>query len=148
MRQLDLPPVWLALAMAAMWALARFAPIVTFRIGPQAALGWALIGAAVAVAVWAAIWFRRRRTSIVPHRQPEALVTEGPFRYSRNPIYAADALILVGWGLILGAASAFLVIPVFTAIIARRFIAPEEARLAAAFPDDFARWKARVRRWI
>lgn len=145
MKWLDLPPVWLIGSMALMWALAALAP----WPGLEAPwLGRALIAAALAVMVWTAICFRRRRTTIVPHMQPDALVTEGPMRFSRNPIYAADVLILVGWGLGLGAAAPFVVVPVFAVLIERRFILAEEARLEAAFGSAFAAYKAEVRRWI
>ena len=145
MKWIDLPPVWLIGFMAAMWAVAQVAA------WPGADATWtgrAIIGAALLVMVWTAIWFHRRRTTIVPHMQPDALVTEGPMRFSRNPIYAADVLVLIGWGVGLGAALPFVLIPLFVVVIERRFILAEEARLAAAFGNEFAAYKARVRRWI
>ncbi|MEM7523021.1 MAG: isoprenylcysteine carboxylmethyltransferase family protein [Pseudomonadota bacterium] len=145
MKWLDLPPVWLVGAMAAMWLIAGAAPWPEFG---TAWTGRALIIAALAVMVWTAIWFRRRRTTIIPHMQPDALVTEGPMRYSRNPIYAADVVILIGWGLSLGAALAFILIPAFVWIIEKRFIEAEEARLEAAFGAAFDEYRQRVRRWI
>ncbi len=57
-------------------------------------------------------------------------------------------MILLGWGLVLGAALPFLAIPVFGLVIEARFIRPEEARLQAAFPEAFAAWAARTRRWL
>lgn len=142
---IDLPPVWLVGFMAAMWGVAQVMPAPGYE---SVWLGRAIIGAALLVMVWTAVWFRRRRTTIVPHLAPDALVTEGPMRFSRNPIYAADVLVLVGWGVSLGAIAPFLLIPLFAIVIQRRFILAEEARLAAAFGDEFAAYKARVRRWI
>lgn len=145
MKWIDLPPVWLFGFMAAMWALAAVLP----WPGAEALwLGRALIGAALLVMVWTAVAFRRRRTSIIPHMQPDALVTEGPLRFSRNPIYASDVAILIGWGLSLGAAAGFVLVPAFVWILRTRFIEPEEARLAAAFGPAFADYCARTRRWI
>ncbi|MEL7465732.1 MAG: isoprenylcysteine carboxylmethyltransferase family protein [Pseudomonadota bacterium] len=145
MKWIDLPPVWLIGFMAAMWAVAQVAP----WPGVEATwAGRAIIGAALLVMVWTAIWFRRRRTTIIPHMQPDALVTEGPMRFSRNPIYAADVLVLIGWGVGLGDALPFVLIPIFAIVIERRFILAEEARLKAAFGDDFTAYKARVRRWV
>ncbi|MEM8752089.1 MAG: isoprenylcysteine carboxylmethyltransferase family protein, partial [Pseudomonadota bacterium] len=66
----------------------------------------------------------------------------------RNPIYAADVAILIGWGVSLGAALPFLVVPAFAVVIQRRFILAEEARLEAAFGEAFRDYKTRVRRWI
>lgn len=145
MKWIDLPPVWLIGFMAAMWAVAQVAP---FPGWESVWLGRAIIGAALLVMVWTAVWFRRRRTTIVPHMRPDALVVEGPMRFSRNPIYAADVAVLVGWGVSLGAAAPFLLIPVFLKVIERRFVLAEEARLQAAFGAAFDEYAARVRRWV
>ena len=145
MKWIDLPPVWLVAAMATMWALAEASP------WPEFAFVWpgrAIIAAALAIMVWTALAFRRARTTIAPHMRPDALVTDGPMRFSRNPIYGADVLVLVGWGVSLGAAIPFLAIPVFVLIIEKRFILAEEARLRAAFGADFEAYAERVRRWL
>lgn len=145
---LDLPPIWLAGFLAVGWGLSRAAPILPFETAAVAALGWALIGGGLGLAGWAALCFRRARTSIIPRSDAAALVASGPFRFSRNPIYLADLLILLSQGLILGSVWPFLLAPLFGLVITRRFIRPEEAMLRRRFPDAFARWSAAVRRWI
>ncbi len=145
---LDYPPVWLVGAMAAMWGLSRLTPWPAWEGAATLWAGRALILAALLVMVWAAVEFRRARTTIVPHEAPSALVTSGPFRFSRNPIYAADAAILLGWGLSLGALLPFVVVPLFVQVIGARFIRGEEERLRAAFPGAFDAWAARTRRWL
>ena len=145
---LDYPPVWLAGSMAAMWGLSRLAPWPAWEGAAALWVGRALILAALLVMSWAALEFRRARTTIVPHEAPSALVTTGPFRFSRNPIYAADAAILLGWGLSLGALLPFAVVPFFVWVIGSRFISGEETRLRAAFPEAFEAWAARTRRWL
>lgn len=145
---LDYPPVWLAAAMAAMWGFARLAPWPGWEAPALLWGGRALIAAAIFVMIWAAAEFRRARTTIVPHEAPSALVTSGPFRFSRNPIYAADAAILFGWALSLGALLPLLVIPVFVRVIETRFIVKEESRLASAFPQAFSAWRKKTRRWL
>ena len=87
-------------------------------------------------------------TTLIPHRQPSALVTGGVFRYSRNPIYLADLLFLTGAILWWGAVLALPLIPAFIWVINRRFILPEEARLRAGFAEDFSKWCERTRRWL
>jgi protein-S-isoprenylcysteine O-methyltransferase Ste14 len=76
------------------------------------------------------------------------LITGGLYRYSRNPIYLGDALILAGLILRWDAVLAVPVLPLFVFLIQRRFILPEEARLAAAFPSAFESFRASTRRWI
>ncbi|WCR07568.1 methyltransferase family protein [Paracoccus fistulariae] len=97
---------------------------------------------------WAPIHFRRARTSISPYGQPTALITGGPFRLSRNPIYLADAMVLAGLCLAAQAPYALILLPLFIRLITTRFIRREEARLAETFPQDFAAYRRRTRRWL
>lgn len=142
---LDLPPIWLIALMALMYLIADFAPYPDHH---GYWTGGILIALGVKIAIWAAISFRRQKTTIIPHQTPTVLITEGPFQYSRNPIYLADLLVLLGWGCIHGAALSFLAAPVFVLIINKRFINPEEARLAAEFGDAYSAYCAKVRRWV
>ena len=128
-----------------MWLVARIAP---WPGGDADWFGGGLILAAIALTIWTVATFRKSRTTIIPRQPPNALVTDGPMRICRNPIYLADALSLAGWGFILGAAAPFLLIPVFMRVIERRFIIGEEARLMAAFGASYSAYAARVRRWF
>jgi protein-S-isoprenylcysteine O-methyltransferase Ste14 len=139
----DLPPVWALGSAIAAWALARWAP---FAVLPGE-MGWVMMGAGIGLVVWAAVWFLRKRTPIEPHRAPRALIVEGPYRINRNPIYSGFVLILLGWGLWLGALSALMPAVVFALVVDRRFVRAEEAALRAAFGTDAERFFAATRRW-
>lgn len=143
----DVPPVWLATFLGIAWLQTRVWPP-----GEVPALlvlaGLALAGTGVVVLAGAAWPFLRERTSIVPRRRPSALITDGLYRFSRNPIYLADALILAGGCLAMGAWSGLVLVPAFLLWIERRFIRDEEAGLAAAFGPEFEAYRKRVRRWI
>ena len=144
-RTLDYPPVWLIGFMALAWVISRVhAPWGDAMLWP----GRALIGAGIAAALWAALAFRRARTTIVPHEDPSALVETGPYRFSRNPIYVADLVILAGWCLTCGAPLALILLVPFAWVLERRFIRPEEARLAQHLGRDYLEYRARVRRWF
>lgn len=142
-RALDIPPFWLALALAASWVLGRVWPL------PGAeGFGAALVVAGVAMmglAVWRMV---RARTTFVPRRNPTALVTAGLFGITRNPIYLADAMILAGAILWWGAVLAVPLVPLFAWWITRRYIMDEEARLRTAFGPQYEAWAARVPRWV
>ena len=145
MKRLNFPPVWLAGFIAAAWGMARIrAPLGDALIWP----GWVLIAAGIALAVWSAVAFRRARTTIVPHQSPSALVETGPYRYSRNPIYLADLVILAGAALILGAPLALILLVPFHQVLLRLFVLPEEAVLTRELGQPYLDFMARVRRWL
>lgn len=145
LRWLDIPPVWLLVFVVAVWLLPRGVAALPPIAGP---LGWGLIALGVALMVWAAWLFPRHRTSVVPHRKPDNIITSGPYRISRNPIYLADALLLTGAALAMHSLIGVLLVPVFIAVLTIRFIRGEEARLSAAFPTETAAFFARTRRWL
>ena len=92
--------------------------------------------------------FAARKTTVIPHREPVALVTEGVYRFSRNPIYLADVAILIGALLWWQAYAALIIVPVFMAVIEWRFIRLEEKKLQAHFGTAYHRWAERTRRWL
>ncbi len=82
------PPVALALCVAAGWLANRFWPAPFLpRASPLYAIGFAVAAIGVAIAVTAVVQFRRARTSVRPDRPSSAILSTGPYRYSRNPIY-------------------------------------------------------------
>lgn len=151
-RWFDVPPLWLAAHLGGAYALARFAPL-TGRVdligGPILQLvGWSFMAAGFALAIAAAVTLSRAKTTVIPHQRPSALVTAGPYRFSRNPIYLADAMLLVGFAGVIGSLWPLIATPLFMWIVSKRFIEPEEARLREGFPDAYAAWARRTRRWL
>jgi len=145
---IDLPPVWMLGFLAVIWAQAKLWNPFDFQ-NPNATLaGWVLIVLAVLLSGWAALQFLIKRTSIVPRNKPSALIAEGPYRLSRNPIYLADAMIILGWALLMGSAIGLILVPVFMGVITTRFIIGEEAGLKAAHPDSQAAFFRKTRRWL
>lgn len=149
MRRLIQPPIVFALAVLIVLALDRAAP------GPRiiapglaAGLALALAAAAIGLAASAVHAFRRARTSPLPWAAPAALVTSGPYRFTRNPMYLALVLLLAGLAAGLGKVTPFLVLPPFVLALDRLFIRREERRLAAHFGDAFDAWRRQVRRWL
>jgi protein-S-isoprenylcysteine O-methyltransferase Ste14 len=85
---------------------------------------------------------------VVPFERSTALVTDGLFRYTRNPMYLGLTLVLAGVALLLGSLGAWLPIPVFVAIIQVNFIAGEERFLTELFGEEYLVYKQRTRRWL
>ena len=145
---IDLPPLWLALTLLIAWGISRVMPGLGFGGAWAGWVGAGLVGAGLLLMALAAATMMAARTTVIPHRNPSALVTGGVFRLSRNPIYLGDALVLAGFILRWDAVPALVLVPAFVWLIDRRFIRAEEARLRAAFGDSFEAWAARTRRWI
>ncbi len=122
------------------------AGLIEADIGAQS--GYAMIAAALALMIWAMRTLRRAGTNIETYRPVITVVTDGPYRYSRNPIYLSALYGLAG--LALAADNAWLLamlLPVYL-ILCDRVIVREERYLAAKFGDDYLRYKASVRRWM
>lgn len=110
--------------------------------------GWALAAAALGLDAWAMATMARARANILPHRAATALVTRGPFRFTRNPIYLGNALLLAGIALASGNAW-FLPAAAAAALLTQRLaIVREEEHLAARFGAEWEAYRARVRRWL
>lgn len=149
MKWIDIPPVWLFLALIITWAISTVQPGFLAVGGPiTQLLGGLLVGGGLVLILLAAAEMRKKRTTIVPHLEAAHLVSTGIFSRSRNPIYLGDALILAGLALRWEAPIAVLLVPLFVGTITQRFIIPEEDRLRVKFRDDFARYCQKTRRWV
>ncbi len=87
-------------------------------------------------------------TTIEPQGSVTALVTDGPYRYSRNPIYLGYILILIGLPLSLGTYWGLLISPALVAALNVFVIRQEEDYLGAKFGSRYANFKLRVRHWL
>ena len=146
MKNLDWPPVWLIAFMALTWVLVRLVPGLAITLPFQGAIGTALIVLGIAITV--VLEMTRAKTTVVPRRDPNALVTTGIFRFSRNPIYLSDWIMLLGWIILWGAVLALPLLWVFPKVIQKRFIDGEEAKMRAHFGQTFEDWAKKTRRWI
>jgi protein-S-isoprenylcysteine O-methyltransferase Ste14 len=141
-----LPPVYLLLTLAAMLALHFGLPIGQIIPAPYSYAGWLLVVAGLAISMIASGAFRRAGTPVVPFERTTVLITDGLFRYTRNPMYLGLVLLLLGIAIAMGTLGAFLPIPVFVWIIQKWFIEGEERFLAEIFGDDYRAYERRVRR--
>ncbi len=144
----DLPPIWFAGFCAAAWLLGNYMPLVT-AFGPLFwALGLLAIAGGLGLILWSALWFWRKKTTIEPHHAPSVLITEGPYRYTRNPIYLGLVAMLTGYVLWLGVLSPVLLPGLFISVLTLRFIQPEEERLVESFGLEARRYLQQTRRWL
>ena len=149
--ELKIPPPIVALATAAlMWFAASLMPPFvlpdTLRVGVAVIL--AITG--ISLDLTGLIAFIRAKTTINPLRPASsaALVTNGLYRLTRNPMYLGMLLVLLGWAVFLSSLAALLVAPLFVLYINRFQIAPEERVLEEKFGAAFTDYTRRVRRWL
>jgi protein-S-isoprenylcysteine O-methyltransferase Ste14 len=144
------PPFIMFFAAALMWALHRWLPFVKWIVPPWNWLGGLTVAVGIAVSVAAFRRFKRAGTTVNPRDPAKAtrLVTDGVFRFSRNPMYLGLLLMLIGWALLLGSIGEWIVPPLFAIGITHVQIIPEEQALARLFGDDYLAYQRRVARWI
>ncbi len=111
-------------------------------------LGVAMIVISLAVAGSGFREFGRNRNPVLPNLPIKELMTRGPFRYSRNPLYVALALLHAGLGLVSGSVWILLTLLPTMLIVRYRVISREEAYLTRRFGQEYLAYKTRVRRWV
>ena len=138
------------LAAACMWSLHRWLPLGHWLDAPWTRLGAVPGTVGIAIIVAALGRFYQADTTVNPMDPGGAtqLVTSGVFRISRNPMYLGLLLLLIGWGLWLGSASAWLIPPLFVITITSVQIIPEEQALARLFGAQYLAYRHSVARWI
>ena len=142
------PPIWfllfsiIAFLVHWLWPLSFDLPI------PLKMISIAIMVSGVVLAAWARATFRSYDTSANPFAEADCLVTTGPYRYSRNPMYMGMLLVLIGLGFWLQSLTALMVMPLFVYVINHCHIVPEEQRLMKRFGKSFNDYCATTRRWF
>ncbi len=110
--------------------------------------GFGLIAAALLLMLSSVGIFLRARTTIIPFGAAARLVSSGPYRLTRNPMYLGLVLAYVGIAGVRGEIWPLVLLPLPVLVIHRIVIPFEEQRLLEIFGDAFRQYCARVRRWI
>ncbi len=92
--------------------------------------------------------FRRTGTSPDPDSLPKVLITEGPYRWVRNPIYIGFGLIHLGVALLLGSVTILILLPIFFLFIHFVFVRREEWVLEDRFGEEYRAYRRAVPRWF
>ena len=138
------PPAIHLVAIALGFLLQWAAPV---PIGGTRIPGYLLVALALALMIWSVIVMSRAGTTPNPTRPTTALVTHGPFRLTRNPMYLAWEILIVGVG-VAAHAPWVILMAVPAAFVTRRLVIDKEERyLAAKFGPEYQDYKTHVRRW-
>jgi protein-S-isoprenylcysteine O-methyltransferase Ste14 len=115
---------------------------------PWTVLGLLPLACGVVINLIADKAFHKADTTVKPFQESSSLITEGVFRYSRNPMYLGFLLILIGVALLFGSLSPWIIIPLFVVLMEVVFIRVEERMLEEKFAQAWLVYKNKVRRWI
>lgn len=142
------PPLILAVAAAASLGLGLFTPLPVLSNAWIQVTGYVVASIGIALDLWAIMTMRRAQTNILPHRGAGRLVTTGPFRFTRNPIYVGNATLMAGIGFAFGNLWFVLLGMISALVVDRLAIRREERHLAARFGQDWVDYASRVPRWL
>ena len=110
--------------------------------------GALLFVGSIALARWAERAMHHAGTNVRPDRPTLAIVSSGPFRYSRNPLYIASTGLVAAIALLFDAAAPLVLLVPVLLVVRYGVIAREERYLEAKFGGPYRAYKERVRRWI
>ena len=100
------------------------------------------------ITIWADRMFKRRGTTVKPHLDPSELITTGPYRFSRHPMYLGMVLISTGIVIIFGSITPFLTPVVLTIVFQVEFIPLEEKTMERLFGQQYCSYRQQVRPWL
>ncbi len=143
-----LPPTLLLICLLVTIALRLVYPGFVFFSWPAATAGGLILVAGLVITTGGSQQFRQARTPVSPLETPEVLVTEGFYRYTRNPMYLGFALVLAGVWLMVGAVTSIAGPLIFISFADQLYIPEEEKTLVRLFGQAYRDYEARVRRWI
>lgn len=150
------PYVWalivLVIQVLLPWAVSRLGPRCGWSNRTPAVWNTAWL-VAVVIGLTTYAWclgfhFRSYHASVRMSFSPPGLVTGGPYRISRNPMYVAGLFVWLGWAFFYGSPAVFVALLLLFTMFAFRVIPHEERQLEALFGDEYLAYKRSVRRWL
>jgi protein-S-isoprenylcysteine O-methyltransferase Ste14 len=143
------PPVAWILAIVAGIAVDRLYPLRFVPASvPGAWVGGTIFAIALALAIWAIVTIRKAGTRVETYKPTTTIVVNGPYRFTRNPIYLGMVLGQIGLAIALDSLWLLATLVLFYLVIRYGVVAREEAYLEQKFGDVYVGYKARVRRWL
>jgi protein-S-isoprenylcysteine O-methyltransferase Ste14 len=143
------PPIAWAVAVLAGFALNWLMPLPFVpAAAPAGWLGAMVFALALALFAWAITTITGAGSNVRTSLPTTTIVDIGPYRFTRNPIYLAMALGLIGFAIALNSLWLLLALVLFALVIRYGVVAREEAYLERKFGDVYRRYCARVRRWL
>jgi len=143
-----MPPLLFAACLGVGLGLHGLFPIALTPAGPLRAVGISFLVTSAAIAISASAVMRKAGTHIRPDKPATTVVTAGPFRFTRNPMYLSLCLLNTGIALLVCGLIPLLMTAVLATILQQGVILREEKYLAAKFGPAYVDYRNRVRRWF
>jgi protein-S-isoprenylcysteine O-methyltransferase Ste14 len=131
-----------------MFVLDRYLPVQKIIASPVNYSGIFVGFCGLALAASGVVSFKKAGTAIRPFESSTALVKDGLYQYTRNPMYLGMVILLIGVATYLGSLTPYVVVPVFFLIIQECFIKHEEPFLENIFGQEYLDYRNNVRRWL
>ena len=142
------PPTYFYLLIILLIIIHFLLPIILIIKPPFSYLGIIPIIIGIYLNIWTDKLFKTKKTTVKPYEKPSQLITEGPFKISRHPMYLGMLLILLGIAIVLGSVITLIFPIIFILLMEILFIPFEENNLKNIYEQDYFKYKKRVRRWI
>lgn len=140
------PPVWALIMLLISYAIARVFRLPVLLHSDAAAFAVFVVG--FCLAVWGERTFVRAGTELMPASPTNSkLVTNGPFRYTRNPMYSGLSLAMFAVALYFGTSPFYAAVVLLFVVLQTAFIPFEEAKMERQYGAAFREYKSRTRRW-
>jgi len=142
------PPTYFLIYLVLTIGLHFILPLIQLIHTPYRYSGILLIGIGLWLNLWADGLFKKKNTTVKPSKKSSVLILEGPFRFSRHPMYLGMVIALLGVAIILGSLIAFLIPIAFFITMQIAFIPYEEKAMEETFGEQYLDYKNHVRCWL
>lgn len=142
------PVVYLLTSLILIAFVQLFLPLYQYVQPPLSYAGIIVVFAGIGLSAISAGMFVKADTGLIPFEEATALVTDGIFRFTRNPMYVGMFLMVFGAAFLMGSVGALIPWLMFVLIIRFNFVTGEERFMEATFGQQYLDYKSRVRRWI
>ena len=143
--KLSFPPVITLACLGMQFILYMMLPL---EVNLSLLLGLILFISSITLIVMAFKELQNHETTYIPDGEPEKLVSTGPFKFSRNPIYLGMFGILISSAFLMQSISALLIPVLFLSIIQNTWIPHEEDKLKEKFPTEWEAYASSTKRWL
>src|ERR1700682_4474965 len=129
------PPFLFVIGFLVGWALDRYwyaLPLSRFAGSALGPFGWSALALGVMFAGWGMVTFRRAKTPIHPHHSASQLVTHGPYRFTRTPMYTGLTIVYLGGSALVDSSWPIVLLPIVLLILVNTVISREEMYLRDA----------------